>query len=199
MFMFPAFQFPQGQPHPQSGFSPQQGFSNQSPQIPFNPMQFNPQFMQQFQQGFNGFPANQNYATRAAPNFYENLVHKINPAELKSIVSEVKNGVVNDISSRAEWDSRNADGLKQMGLYTNHKGTDNTAAGGIFSSAFMQSLLTFLAQVSSIILPARGPAHMKFMNQIKDKEYLKFISERSITVEGFINNLLTDYSPEFYM
>jgi hypothetical protein len=163
--------------------------------------QFDMGAFQNFQpmQNMQQFPPQQpQYDFYGHSDFYENLVGKITRQELSRISDEIKRGVDSDLQSRKEWDQKLATGIKQLGLVTEKNSQDYSTAGGLFSSAFMQAILNSLAQYCSVLLPPAGPARIKTMNNIKEKKLREYLTERASDVSSFINNLLTDLSPDYY-
>lgn len=161
--------------------------------------QFNPWGQQRGPQVFpQGMNFQNQYMGAPAPDFYENLVGKISSFELARISGELKKGVEADLESRSEWEQKLANGIKQLGLAPDTNSQDYSMSANIFSSAFMQTILTSLAQYCSILLPPGGPCRMKMMNNIKDKQLLDVLTTKASDVSSFINNLLTDLSPDYY-
>lgn len=130
--------------------------------------------------------------------FYENLVEKIDPQELSQLAADLKRGINADLESRQEWEQKGDLGLKLLGFTKENNTNDPSASAGVWSSAFSQSLLSLLAQLCSVLLPPRGPCRMKVMDIVKDKNALKQFMERSTKVGNFMNNMLTDFSPDYY-
>lgn len=176
-------------------FQPQQDVFSQifNPQMQMPPMPFESQM--------NVPPGMPNFNQQGIPqqdDFYENLVTKISTFELARISGDLKKGVETDLQSRSEWEQKLANGLKQLGLAPDTNTQDYSMSANIFSSAFMQTGLTSVAQYCSVLLPPGGPARMKMLNNVKDKQLLDMLTERSTDVTSFLNNLLTDLSPDYY-
>lgn len=132
------------------------------------------------------------------PNFYANLVHKLSSSELATISGNLKRGIDTDLESRSDWEQKLANGIKQLGLVPDTSTQDYSMASNIFSSTFLQSVLTSLAQICSVLLPPGGPVRMKLMNPCDDPKLLKDLLNKSTKISSYMNNMLTDWSPDFY-
>ena len=172
----------------------QQKFNQMAPPQ-MGPQQMNGNFTQMSQ--FGGMQEMPQYMDQQ-DDFYENLVGKISTFELARISGDLKRGVDTDLQSRSEWEQKLANGIKQLGLAPDTNTQDYSMSANLFSSAFMQTGLTSVAQYCSVLLPPGGPAHMKMMNNVKDKQLLDILTTKASDISSFINNLLTDLSPDFY-
>lgn len=182
-------------PNGQGQYNPQMNQGNY-PQSPMMPNFFE---MQQQQNQYSLHNNMQQMPIYNQGNFYENLVNKLSKWELSKLSDDLKRGVDADLQSRQEWDQKGAKGIKQLGLVVDNKGSqDYSTASGLFSGAFMQAILNSLAQYCSVLLPPGGPARVKTMNTVKDKQERDYLIARALEVSNFTNNLLTDLSPDYY-
>ena len=163
----------------------QQKFNQMAPPQ-MGPQQMNGNFTQMSQ--FGGMQEMPQYMDQQ-DDFYENLVGKISTFELARISGDLKRGVDTDLQSRSEWEQKLANGIKQLGLAPDTNTQDYSMSANLFSSAFMQTGLTSVAQYCSVLLPPGGPAHMKMMNNVKDKQLLDILTTKASDISSFINNL----------
>lgn len=131
-------------------------------------------------------------------DFYANQVGNLDPSLLSNISDNLRRGIEGDLSSRAQWEQRLANGIKQLGFVVDVNPQDYSIASNIFSSTFVQAALSTVAEMCSVLLPPTGPTRMKITDPVKDPNMLKELMNKSNNVTSFMNNLLTDYNPDFY-
>jgi hypothetical protein len=123
----------------------------------------------------------------------ENLATVLEEMQMATIAATLLDSIEDDIDSRSEWENMLKEGIEQLGLKTEKKEFPFKDASNIYSSAFMQSLLSFVATARSELLPPQGPVKISIVGNSNTQ-----IEDQSDRVQKWMNYFLTEIAEEYY-
>ena len=133
--------------------------------------------------------------------WFDNLVDKINEAELARISEELLKGVQDDLDSRKEWIDDRAQGIKLMGLKIEIPGLAGAADGApvegmsrVRHPLLLEAVLRFQANARSELLPTDGPVKIREDNNNADLASDQLAND----LENDLNHYLTSTAREYY-
>ena len=133
--------------------------------------------------------------------WFDNLVDKINEAELARISEELLKGVQDDLDSRKEWIDDRAQGIKLMGLKIEIPGLTGAADGApvegmsrVRHPLLLEAVLRFQANARSELLPTDGPVKIREDNNNADLASDQLAND----LENDLNHYLTSTAREYY-
>jgi len=133
--------------------------------------------------------------------WFDNLVDKINEAELARISEELLKGVQDDLDSRKEWIDDRAQGIKLMGLKIEIPGLSGASDGApvegmsrVRHPLLLEAVLRFQANARSELLPTDGPVKIREDNNNADLASDQLAND----LENDLNHYLTSTAREYY-
>ena len=133
--------------------------------------------------------------------WFDNLVDRINEAELSRMAEELLKGVQDDLDSRKEWIDDRAQGIKLMGLKIEIPGLTGAADGApvegmsrVRHPLLLEAVLRFQANARSELLPTDGPVKIREDNNNADLASDQLAND----LENDLNHYLTSTAKEYY-
>lgn len=123
----------------------------------------------------------------------ENLALTLDPGVLRKIGSSLQRAIEDDLESRKEWEGMLVEGLSQLGLTYEEKEFPFSGACGVYSSAFMQAVITFVSNAAAELLPPDGPTLCTIRGQSTPE-----LDDQADRVTAWMNLYLTKLAPEYY-
>lgn len=133
--------------------------------------------------------------------WFDNLVDKIDPAELSRISGDLMRGIDDDLMSRKDWIENRAQGVKLLGLKIElpslQGATDGAPVEGMSKvrhPLLLEAVLRFQANCRSELLPTDGPV------KIRNDDNNATLEEDQIAnaLERDLNHYLTSTASEYY-
>ena len=133
--------------------------------------------------------------------WFDNLVDKIDPAELSRISGDLIRGIDDDLMSRKDWIENRAQGVKLLGLKIElpslQGATDGAPVEGMSKvrhPLLLEAVLRFQANCRSELLPTDGPV------KIRNDDNNATLEEDQIAnaLERDLNHYLTSTASEYY-
>lgn len=133
--------------------------------------------------------------------WFDNLVDKIDPAELSRISADLMRGIDDDLLSRKDWIENRAQGVKLLGLKIElpslQGATDGAPVEGMSKvrhPLLLEAVLRFQANCRSELLPTDGPV------KIRNDDNTATLEEDQIAnaLERDLNHYLTSTASEYY-
>lgn len=133
--------------------------------------------------------------------WFDNLVDKIDAAELNRISSDLMRGIDDDLLSRKDWIENRAQGVKLLGLKIElpslQGATDGAPVEGMSKvrhPLLLEAVLRFQANCRSELLPTDGPV------KIRNDDNTATLEEDQIAnaLERDLNHYLTSTASEYY-
>ena len=134
-----------------------------------------------------------NYGKPFEGTHQENLANVLDDMQMSSISANLLDSIDDDLNSRSEWENMLKEGIEQLGLKTEKKEFPFKDASNVYSSAFMQSLLSFVASARSELLPPQGPVKISIVGNANQQ-----INDQADRVEKWMNYFLTEIADEYY-
>lgn len=135
------------------------------------------------------------------PEWFDNLVDRIDQLELGRISEELMRGIEDDLDSRKEWIEDRAQGIKLLGLKIEIPGLAGAADGApvegmskVRHPLLLESVLRFQANARSELLPTDGP--VKIRNDNNNAQYQD--DRLADALEKDLNHYLTSTAKEYY-
>jgi len=133
--------------------------------------------------------------------WFDNLVHRIDQADLSAISFDLIKGIQDDLDSRKEWIDDRAQGIKLLGLKVEIPGlagaADNAPVEGmsrVRHPLLLEAVLRFQANARSELLPTDGPVKIR-----EDNNNADFASDQLANdLENDLNHYLTATAKEYY-
>ena len=133
--------------------------------------------------------------------WFENLAEKIDPGQLTAIAEDLVVGIDEDISSREEWITDRATGIKLLGLKLEVPGQGGSSDGApvegmsrIRHPLLLEAVLRFQANARSELLPTDGP--VKIRND--DNNATLAEDQQANALQRDLNHYLTTTASEYY-
>lgn len=133
--------------------------------------------------------------------WFDNLVDKIDPAEVNRIVGELMRGIEDDLQSRKDWIEDRAMGIKLMGLKVEIPGLQGASDGApvegmskVRHPLLLEAVLRFQANARSELLPTDGPVKVRNDTQTGGIE----TDLQADALEKDLNHYLTAVATEYY-
>jgi len=133
--------------------------------------------------------------------WFDNLVHRIDQADLTSISFDLIKGIQDDLDSRKEWIDDRAQGIKLLGLKVEIPGlagaADNAPVEGmsrVRHPLLLEAVLRFQANARSELLPTDGPVKIREDNNNADLASDQLAND----LENDLNHYLTATAKEYY-
>ena len=136
-----------------------------------------------------------------AEEWFDNLVDKIDPAELNRISADLMRGIDDDLLSRKDWIENRAQGVKLLGLKIElpslQGATDGAPVEGMSKvrhPLLLEAVLRFQANCRSELLPTDGPV------KIRNDDNTATLEEDQVAnaLERDLNHYLTSTASEYY-
>ncbi len=133
--------------------------------------------------------------------WFDNLVDKIDPAELNRISADLMRGIDDDLLSRKDWIENRAQGVKLLGLKIElpslQGATDGAPVEGMSKvrhPLLLEAVLRFQANCRSELLPTDGPV------KIRNDDNTATLEEDQVAnaLERDLNHYLTSTASEYY-
>ncbi len=127
-------------------------------------------------------------------DFYENIADEI-PAGTKSrIVSDLLDGIDNDIDSRSEWELAFNKGMKLLGFkFEESRDYPFMHACAAFDSTLSTAQLRFWSTARAELFPAAGPAQFQVVGEPTDD-----LEAQGEKVKAWMNFYLTHVDKDYY-
>lgn len=125
--------------------------------------------------------------------FNANLALYIKADELRSIGSEVKEMVTQDIQDNAPWREAFNDGLKFLGLKPEDRDWVFKGASGAWDTKLLEALIRLHAEIFGELFPAEGPAECKIIG-----EEMPQTVDQASRIRAWTNYYLTRVAKEYY-
>ena len=133
--------------------------------------------------------------------WFDNLVHRIDQADLTSISFDLIKGIQDDLDSRKEWIDDRAQGIKLLGLKVEIPGlagaADNAPVEGmsrVRHPLLLEAVLRFQANARAELLPTDGPVKIREDNNNADLASDQLAND----LENDLNHYLTATAKEYY-
>ena len=133
--------------------------------------------------------------------WFDNLVDKIDQAELSRISEDLLRGIRDDIESRKEWIEDRANGVKLLGLKLEVPGLGGSSDGApvegmskVRHPLLLEAVLRFQANARSEMLPTDGP--VKIRNDDNNSDIQEDLLANCL--ERDLNHYLTAVASEYY-
>ncbi len=151
----------------------------------------------------NGQPIQSAEQAETPSGWYENIADKIDDAELGKLSEDLIRGIDDDIRSRSDWLTQQAEGIKLLGLTLESvpaASGDAGSAGAVEGTSrvrhplLLEAVLRFQANARSELLPTDGPV------KIRDDNNNSNAGEDQIAeaLEKDFNHYLTKTAREYY-
>lgn len=151
----------------------------------------------------NGQPISTPETAETPSGWYENIAAKIDDAELGRLSEDLIRGIDDDIRSRSDWLTQQAEGIKLLGLTLESvpaASGDAGSAGAVEGTSrvrhplLLEAVLRFQANARSELLPTDGPV------KIRDDNNNSNAGEDQIAeaLEKDFNHYLTKTAREYY-
>ena len=133
--------------------------------------------------------------------WFDNLVDKIDNAELQKISGDLLRGIDEDIESRKDWVKDRADGIKLLGLKIELPSIAGASDGApvegmsrVRHPLLLEAVLRFQANARSEMLPTDGPVKIR-----SDNNYATLEDDQAANaLERDFNHYLTVTATEYY-
>ena len=136
---------------------------------------------------------NNEEGARAEAAHFANIVDEVDPAELKSYVSDLLEKIERDKEARAKRDKIYEEGLRRTGLGDDAPGGAQFAgANKVVHPMLVEACVDFSARVMKEMFPPKGPVKSKIIG-IVDKQK----SEKAERKATYMNWQATEQMPEF--
>lgn len=136
-----------------------------------------------------------------ASGWFDNLIDKIDDAELSRISNDLIRGIGDDIDSRKEWIEDRAQGIKLLGLKIEVPGIGGAAEGApvegmnrVRHPLLLEAVLRFQANARAELLPTDGPVKIR----VDDKNGTFQTDRMADALERDLNHYLTAIATEYY-
>jgi hypothetical protein len=125
-------------------------------------------------------------------NHDDNLAEIIPEDELVKIANELDAEILQDIASRADWETTYKDGIKLLGLKMEDRTEPWDGACGVVHPMITEAVVRFQAEMVTETFPAQGPVRTKIMGKETPQK-----KEAAARVEEDMNYQLTEVMTEF--
>jgi hypothetical protein len=133
--------------------------------------------------------------------WFDNLVDKIDHAELQKISGDLLRGIDEDLESRKDWVKDRADGIKLLGLKIELPSVAGASDGApvegmsrVRHPLLLEAVLRFQANARSEMLPTDGPVKIRSDNNFATLED----DQAANALERDFNHYLTVTATEYY-
>ena len=140
-------------------------------------------------------------AKEGTGGWFNNLIDKIDDAELSRIADDLIRGVGDDLDSRKEWIEDRAQGIKLLGLKIEVPGIGGAAEGApvegmnrVRHPLLLEAVLRFQANARSELLPTDGPVKIR----VDDNNGTFQTDRMADALEKDLNHYLTVTASEYY-
>ena len=125
-------------------------------------------------------------------NHDDNLADIIPEDELTKIANELDAEILQDLASRADWETTYKDGIKLLGLKMEDRTEPWDGACGVVHPMITEAVVRFQAEMVTETFPAQGPVRTKIMGKETPQK-----KEAAARVEEDMNYQLTEVMTEF--
>ena len=130
-----------------------------------------------------------------AETFNANLADFMDEGAIAQLAGDIEDDVVNDKSSRKEWEKAYVEGLKLLGLQIEERTEPWNGACGVFHPMITEAVVRFQAETITETFPAQGPVRTKIIG--KDTPEIQEAASRVEEDMNFqLTEVMTEYRPE---
>lgn len=106
----------------------------------------------------------------ATAPFGANLAEFLEEHTLLDLAIKVEDHVTEDTRSRQDWEEQQRKGISLLGLKYEERTEPWSGACGAFHPVLLESVISFQAQTTSEVMPAKGPAKYEIIGRITEQK-----------------------------
>ena len=125
-------------------------------------------------------------------DFAANLAEDVDEGALQTLASDLIEDYTNDLSSRKDWETTYADGLKLLGLKYEERTEPWNGACGVFSPLLTEAVVRFQSESITESFPAAGPVKTNIIGKRTPEK-----DAAAVRVQEDMNYQLTEVMVEY--